>query len=226
MDTRTHENHQPINILAFDTSGDEASLALWVGGKMYDATLSKGKGIHSQAACLIPMMQDLMKEANINFQDLDIVATSRGPGSFTGIRIGLATAQGLLLSTHAKVFAPTTFDIAAFSAWSQKPDAYFITITTKRESYYCQSFDNALHSVGSASIMTEEEIQNYLKQYPHLVRVNHPAIMSAQQLVRLYLQRHEADCTNESAEIYQLANQLRPFYGHDPEFVKQKPWSL
>lgn len=222
MDTLSNDTQQSINILAFDTSGDEASLALWCNGKMKGVSLPVGKGIHSQAACLIPMMQDLMEEQNIHFQDLHVIATTKGPGSFTGIRIGLATAQGLFTSTQAKVFVPSTFDIAVFSAWSEKPEAYFVTITTKRESFYCQAFDVDLNPENTASIMTEEEVHDYLIQNPHLIRINHPSTMNAEQMIHLYLYKHNLNTKNVTEK---LTNQLRPFYLHDPEFAKQKPWS-
>jgi tRNA threonylcarbamoyladenosine biosynthesis protein TsaB len=226
MNTLSHETQQSINILAFDTSGDEASLALWTNEKMLKVSIPVGTGVHSQAACLIPLMQDLLSEANIDFHDLHVIATSKGPGSFTGIRIGLATAQGLMSSTQAMVFAPTTFEVAAFGAWVQKVDSYFVTITTKRGSYYCQGFDETLVPQGQASIMTDQEIHDYLTQNPHITRLNHPSIVQAEQLLHLCLRTFKTDEIRRSQTPLESSRILRPYYLHDPEFVKQKPWSL
>lgn len=220
--------HQPINILAFDTSRDDASLALWANENVNSVSIPSGTGIHSQAALLVPMMKDLLSEANIDFKDLHVITTSRGPGSFTGIRVGLATAQGLLSATHADIFAPTAFEVAAFGAWTQKVADYLITITTNRGSYYCQAFDKSLELQGPASIMTEQEIEDFLVQHPHMIRVRDFPKMSAQVLILLYLYKLESNQNKHAQSVAEInqqsASSLCPYYLIDPEFTKQKSW--
>lgn len=226
MNILSKDTHQSINILAFDTSGDEASLAVWAGGAMQSISLPFGTGSHSQAACLFPVMKELLKGANLDFQDLNVIATSTGPGSFTGIRLGLATAQGLLLSTKAKSFAPTTFQIIAFGAWKERADSYLVSLTTKRDSFYTQSFDKNLAPLFPATIQTEREIQDFLRANPDLRRIDHSSTLSAENLIHFYL---HGLTTNQdlSLEVSRdLSGALRPYYLHNPEFVKQKPWSL
>lgn len=226
MNTLSNGTQQSINILAFDTSGDETSLALWAGGKMCTRFLPSGAGSHSQAACLLPAMQDLLKAANIDFQDLQVIATSRGPGSFTGIRLGLATAQGLESSTKARCFAPTTFEISAFGAWKEKIGSYLVTLSTKRDSFYTQGFDKTLVPLGAGSIQTEEEIQGFLDSNPQMIRVNNIATLGAENLILLYLHRLNSNQDFSSNSPRELSSTLSPYYLHDPEFVKQKPCSL
>lgn len=219
MNTPGHEAHQSIKILAFDTAGDEASLALWANGKMQQVSLPFGAGSHSQAACLVPVVQDLLKEESLDFQDLDVIATSTGPGSFTGIRLGLATAQGLILSTTARSFAPTTFQLFAFGAWKERAGVpYLVTLPTKRDSFYTQAFDKTGVPSGAASIQTEDEIQGFLALYPDMYRTHHLMASSAEILIHFYF--HERENNRH------LWRDLRPYYVHDPEFVKQKKCSL
>lgn len=230
MITLIKDPHQSINILAFDTSGDEASVALWGNEKMHSASLPFGTGIHSQAARLFSVIQELLREANMTFQDLNVIATPTGPGSFTGIRLGLATAQGLILSTKAISFAPTTFQNFAFGAWREKSedsgefsnssfmDSFLVTLATKRDSFYTQAFDKALRVLFPASINSQDEVNNIIATNSRMCRVEHLSILSAESLIHLYFYTLKAGQS--------LPGILRPYYLHDPEFVKQKLWSL
>lgn len=237
MNTPKHNIHQSINILAFDTSGDEASLALRTGGNMRSVSLPRGAGPHSQAACLLPVMQELLKEACLNFQDLHVIATPTGPGSFTGIRLGLATAQGLVLSTGARSFAPTTFQLLAFGAWKEKIDSgmspemspgtspalsCLVTLTTKRDSFYTQGFDQTFSPSGMACIQTKDEIQNFLSLHPGICRVSHLSTPGAENLIHFYFYQ----LSQSQAFLPELSGILRPYYVHEPDFIKQNLCSL
>jgi len=234
MNTLSNDTQQSINILAFDTSGDEASLALWAMGQMHKLSIPFGTGSHSQAACLIPMMQEILKENNISFQDLNVIATPTGPGSFTGIRLGLATAQGLLLSTRAQSFSPTTFQISVFEAWKIRKGSYLVTLSTKRDSFYTQAFDETLSPLFPGKIQTEKEVQDFLKHNPEMRRIDGPHNLGAENLILFYL---HALSTNQDLYLKSLKGSLSelkdksldtfsPYYLHDPVFVKQKSWSL
>jgi tRNA threonylcarbamoyladenosine biosynthesis protein TsaB len=234
MNTLSNDTQQSINILAFDTSGDEASLALWTQREMRKLSIPFGTGSHSQAACLIPMMQEILTQKNISFQDLHVIATPTGPGSFTGIRLGLATAQGLLLSTKAKSFAPTTFQIAAFGAWRIREGSYLVTLSTKRESFYTQAFDKTLNPLVPGKIQTEEEIQDFLNHNPEMRRIHGSPSLGAEDLILFYLHTlntsqdlHLKSLEDSFPEFLGKSSELLcPYYLHDPVFVKQKSWSL
>lgn len=228
MNTLRKDTHQSINILAFDTAGDEASLAVWSNGAIQSYTLPYGTGPHSQAARLLPAMQALLKSVSLDFQSFDVIATPRGPGSFTGIRLGLAVAQGLQFSTKATSFAPTTLQILALGAWREMTrhetlspslmDSILVTLSTKRDSFYTQVFDKSLGDVFPASIKNQEEIEEMLEENPRMRRIDHLSISSAENLIHLYF--HFLTTGQD------LPTLLDPYYLHDPEFVKQKLWSL
>jgi tRNA threonylcarbamoyladenosine biosynthesis protein TsaB len=84
-----------MNILTLDTSTSLAGIALTVNGKI--AAESSINTDRSLSARIIPEIEHLLKLAGIGIPDIDLYAASTGPGSFTGVRGGVATVQGLAL---------------------------------------------------------------------------------------------------------------------------------
>jgi tRNA threonylcarbamoyladenosine biosynthesis protein TsaB len=80
------------NILCIETSIGKCSVSL-KHGESQDYIEADKKFMQSEL--LLPLMQQLLKRNNIDYKDLDILACSLGPGSFTGIRIGIAAARGI-----------------------------------------------------------------------------------------------------------------------------------
>ena len=82
-----------MKLLAIDSSGLVASVALMEDDILVGEYTIHNKKTHSQT--LLPMIADMMKMSGIDKNDLDAIAVAAGPGSFTGLRIGAATAKGL-----------------------------------------------------------------------------------------------------------------------------------
>ena len=80
-------------ILAFETSAKAASVALMHDGKLLGESYQNTGLTHSQT--LLPMAAGLLEQCGLKPQDLDLIAVAAGPGSFTGLRIGVAAAKGL-----------------------------------------------------------------------------------------------------------------------------------
>ncbi len=84
-----------MNILAIESSGALASAAIMKSGEILsEYTINNGK-THSQT--LLPMIEEIMDKCGMTAKDIDYIAISSGPGSFTGLRIGISTAKGLAL---------------------------------------------------------------------------------------------------------------------------------
>lgn len=82
-----------MNILAFESSATAASVAI-TGGEMLIAQSFQQTGLtHSRT--LLPMAEDLMKNCGLTLDEIDVIAVAAGPGSFTGLRIGVSAAKGL-----------------------------------------------------------------------------------------------------------------------------------
>lgn len=97
-----------MRILAIDTSGPNCSVAVIDEQKIIASfTINIGK-THSET--LLPLVDELSKFANLSINDIDVFACCVGPGSFTGIRIGIATIKGFALSLNKPVISVSTLE--------------------------------------------------------------------------------------------------------------------
>lgn len=99
-------------ILAFESSAKAASAALVRDGELI-AQSSQCSGLtHSRT--LLPMAEDMLKNTGIRLSDVDLLACAHGPGSFTGIRIGIATVKGLAWALEKKCVGVSTLEAMAW----------------------------------------------------------------------------------------------------------------
>ena len=99
-------------VLAADTSLPILSVALVNDGVLIGAVALEGRGSRNEK--LLPAIDWLLSENSIDRHSIDLFAVTRGPGSFTGVRIGLATMQGLALALGRPVCAMSTHEAVAF----------------------------------------------------------------------------------------------------------------
>lgn len=97
-----------MKIIAMDTSGLVASVAIIEGQTLIGEYNVQYKKTHSQT--LLPMLDELRKMVELDLESVDAIALAAGPGSFTGLRIGSATAKGLCLAMDVPVIEIPTLD--------------------------------------------------------------------------------------------------------------------
>jgi len=98
-----------MRILSIDSAGSGCGVCVWQDGVVLAAlseTMDRG-----QDQRLMPMIVDVMKRADLTFAQLDRIAVTKGPGSFTGLRIGLAAARGIGLATGKPVLGISRFAV-------------------------------------------------------------------------------------------------------------------
>ena len=128
-------------LLAFDCAGSSCSVVLWdqeqVRARRHEAM---GRG---QAERLVPMIEAVMTEAALDFAQLDAVAVTRGPGGFTGVRIGLATARGLALACRLPLLGVSNFRVAAqgVPAAERAGRTLVVALDAKRSDVFVQLYD-------------------------------------------------------------------------------------
>ena len=102
-----------MKILAIDSSGMPASVAV-----LEDGTLTAEYTVHYQrthSQTLLPMMEQVRKAVELDLSSVDAVAVAGGPGSFTGLRIGSATAKGVGLALGKPLIAVPTLEGMAYN---------------------------------------------------------------------------------------------------------------
>ncbi|WP_299151279.1 tRNA (adenosine(37)-N6)-threonylcarbamoyltransferase complex dimerization subunit type 1 TsaB [uncultured Tateyamaria sp.] len=120
----------PPLILGFDTSGAYCAAALMRGGHLLGAVsedMAKG-----QAERLMDLLQDLLKDHDTGWRDLNALAVGTGPGNFTGIRIGVSAARGLALGLGIPAYGVTGFEARARLA----PAGHIVAIPAPRDMAY------------------------------------------------------------------------------------------
>jgi tRNA threonylcarbamoyladenosine biosynthesis protein TsaB len=106
-----------VKILAFDTSTAQCSAALLVDGEMHTDEVNAGQE-HSEL--LLPMVDRLLADAAVGLRALDGIAFGAGPGSFTGLRIACAVAQGLAFGARKRVLPVSTLLALAFASRAER----------------------------------------------------------------------------------------------------------
>jgi len=102
-----------IKILAIDSSGLTASVAVVSTEKIIAQLLTDNKKTHSET--LLPMVDAALTMAGLGLAEMDYVAVTSGPGSFTGLRIGAATAKGLCFGQNKRLIPVPTLDALAYN---------------------------------------------------------------------------------------------------------------
>src|SRR6201996_9161121 len=122
-------------ILSLDSAGSGCSACVWRDGKVLaEAHEAMHRG---QDQRLMPLILQTLKQANVDFPQLDRIAITRGPGSFTGLRIGLAAARGIGLAAEKPVIGIDRFSI--YREQVQRADKdLLVIIESKRRELYCQ----------------------------------------------------------------------------------------
>lgn len=103
-----------MRILAIDTATEACSAALWNDGTL-SAHFEVCPREHTQR--ILPLVQEVLNESGTTLNELDALAFGRGPGSFTGVRIGIGIAQGLALGAELPMIGVSTLATMAQGAW-------------------------------------------------------------------------------------------------------------
>lgn len=102
-----------MKILAAECSASSVSCAIEIDGKIAAHSFSNQKITHSQT--LLPMISSVLKSANVTPKEIDAFAVSAGPGSFTGVRIGISAIKGMATPFNAKCFGVSTLEAIAYN---------------------------------------------------------------------------------------------------------------
>lgn len=142
-----------MKILGVDSSTKTANVSITCDDKLITKKIDN-EVTHSEK--LLPLIDNCLKELNININDIDIFACTIGPGSFTGIRIGIATLKAFAKVNNTDIFAISTLDVLAYSKISDNSNYLVSLIDAKNDRTYYR-------------IYKVDFLRYYLKTLPILV---------------------------------------------------------
>lgn len=127
-----------MNLLAIETSSPTLSVVLKkTGGKSRHATV---KGYMKHAENLLPVIDRLLKQEKLKIADIDAFLIGRGPGSFTGLRIGFATLKGFLSIRPKPCYGASSLDLIAAGIKPKKHANLTVCLDAKRGKLYVRSY--------------------------------------------------------------------------------------
>lgn len=186
-----------MKILVFDSTSDALAVVLDTDGKM-DFEISSG-GKKSHASEIVSLADTLLERNNLSISDIDCIGAVTGPGSFTGIRIGVATANALSYGTGAK-----RLQINAFEPMIGNRKDCVCVIDALHSNYYAATVrDGQTVSLG---YLTEEEVlktglkkvertvdETYVESLAAVARKKAECRDFADNIVPLYLRKSQAE---------------------------------
>lgn len=125
-------------ILTIDTSSTNCSVALLRGDVLFERV---SEAERQSAQRVLPMISELLLDAEIALRDIDLIGVVAGPGSFTGVRIGVAVAQGLSFSSVIPVVPLSSLALQAMATVSESPfDRVFVSEEAREGELYFAAY--------------------------------------------------------------------------------------
>lgn len=150
---RIHADRRVVKLLAFETATEACSVAVWVDGAVH-SRFEVAPRRHAELA--LPWAEALLAEAGVTRAQLDAVAVGRGPGAFTGVRLGVALAQGIALALDRPVVPVSTLAVLALRGLP--PDAPAQTVLASIDARMGEVYAAAFDWTGDALVPRGAEV--------------------------------------------------------------------
>ena len=143
-----------MKILAIDSSGLVASVAVVEDDVLLAEYTMNYKKTHSQT--LLPMLNEIKEMIELDLNSIDYIAVAAGPGSFTGIRIGVSTAKAFAYACGKKVLGVTSFESLAYNIVEKVKK--LTLIDARHDNFYACAFDEENNVILSPCFLSKSEI--------------------------------------------------------------------
>ncbi|MCM8568813.1 tRNA (adenosine(37)-N6)-threonylcarbamoyltransferase complex dimerization subunit type 1 TsaB [Gramella jeungdoensis] len=152
-------------ILCLETATTNCSVGIAQNGELLALKEDNSKG-YSHAEKLHVFINEILRETNLTVDDLDAVAVSKGPGSYTGLRIGVSTAKGLCFSLDIPLISVPTLDLLAKQLEVKDKAVVVSMLDARRMEVYSAIYDDELKQLREtkAEVLDENSFQEYLKK--------------------------------------------------------------
>ena len=149
-----------MNLLAIETATETVSVALSINGELIERYEHAPR---KHAELLLPWVESVLAEAGIGFSALDAIAFSRGPGSFTSLRIGIGIVQGLAWASDRPVVPVSSLAATAQNAVSEGVDAALVALDARMNEVFTGMFEvdgnGIMVPVGAERVCAPEDIR-------------------------------------------------------------------
>jgi len=162
-----------VRLLAMDTATNACSAALWEDGRI---VASKFEAMmRGQAERLVPLIGEVLDDAQATWDSLDRLAVTIGPGAFTGLRIGLSTARGLALAANKPLVGVTTLEAVAYAVvLEERQDKnLLVVLDAKRADVYAQLFGPDLSPLTDPIAVMPEKLPGLTGNGPLVIAGDH-----------------------------------------------------
>ena len=220
-----------MRILAIDSSSMVATVAITTDGILNAEYTINHKKTHSQT--LLPMIAEIVKMIEIDMDSIDAVAITGGPGSYTGLRIGSATAKGIGLALNNPIINVPTMDALAYNLYSSQ---YVICpiMDARRGQVYTGIYkfeETEMKTIKPQCIMMIDELIKELDTIKESVMFLGDGVDVHKQLIddimdtkHYYapasMNRHKASTLGTIAEIYYKNGKTETAKEHKPEYLR------
>lgn len=161
-------------LFGIETSGDFCSVAVL---KEDQSVVNKSLDLpYGQAGHLMGLCQEVLNTAQVTWKDLTGIVINRGPGSFTGIRGGMAAAQGFSLAGDLPLLGLTSFEI--YRALCGDSQSLLAVLDTRRQDMFAAFFKAGCMEPEFAQVMNEDELNSFLDSHSGVPVVTNLRIMS------------------------------------------------
>ncbi len=221
-------------LLAFDCSAGACSAAVWRDGAVRSQVFVEME--RGQAERLMPQIGDVMEGADLGFDELQAIATIVGPGSFTGLRIGLAAARGLALASGKKLLALDAFEaiIAGIPSDRAAGLPILVAVDSRRGPVFAQLFGPDRQKIGGPAQVERDALLAFVPDGPVAIAGDGQAAFAALDPARFMLLREHlrirAAAVAEAAALLGPDSldrlPLSPLYLRPPDVTQPKPRRL
>ncbi len=147
-------------VLGMDASSESCAVALYSEGALLsEYTLAGGK---NHSVRLVAMIEEMLSEAGLSFADIDVYACGVGPGSFTGVRIGVATAKAFAQSHQKPMVAVSSLAALAENIRSY-PGIRVAAAYARVDELFCAAYDEAGNEILAPNVLTVSELCDFLQ---------------------------------------------------------------
>ena len=149
-----------MNLLAIESATETVSVALAVNGEVLERFEHAPR---RHAELLLPWVESVLAEAGIGFSSLDAIAFSRGPGSFTSLRIGIGIVQGLAWASDRPVIPVSSLAATAQTALSEGINSALVALDARMNEVFTCTFEansnGIMTPLGEEKVCAPEEVQ-------------------------------------------------------------------